>query len=155
MGSFGVTAFGFSDGTNMAGMRTMAEAARAKGRVELILVETPANPTNGLVDLDEACAAIADELGKWQGHRPPVLVDNTMLGPIFQVPLAGTWGSRASPASQVGAPPTQASTRARSTYSCGWLRFDAIASSRFLSDVLNNIHTVCATYRDLHTAFRL
>ena len=86
MGSFGVTAFGFSDGTNMAGMRTMAEAARAKGRVELILVETPANPTNGLVDL-EACAAIADELGKRQGHRPPVLVDNTMLGPIFQVPL--------------------------------------------------------------------
>jgi methionine-gamma-lyase len=86
MGAFGVTAFGFSDGTNMAGMRTMAEAARAKGRVELILAETPANPTNGLVDL-EACAAIADELGKRQGHRPPVVVDNTMLGPIFQVPL--------------------------------------------------------------------
>jgi methionine-gamma-lyase len=86
MGSFGVTAFGFSDGTNVAGMRATAEAARAKGRVELILVETPANPTNGLVDL-EACAAIADELGKRQGHRPPVLVDNTMLGPIFQVPL--------------------------------------------------------------------
>jgi methionine-gamma-lyase len=86
MGSFGVTAFGFSDGTNMASMRTMAEAARAKGRVELILAETPANPTNGLVDL-EACAAIADELGKRQGHRPPVVVDNTMLGPIFQVPL--------------------------------------------------------------------
>ena len=86
MGSFGVTAFGFSDGTNVAGMRTTAEAARAKGRVELILVETPANPTNGLVDL-EACAAIADELEKRQGLRPPVLVDNTMLGPIFQVPL--------------------------------------------------------------------
>ena len=86
MGSFGVTAFGFSDGTNVAGMRATAEAARARGRVELILVETPANPTNGLVDL-EACAAIADELGKRQGHRPPVLVDNTMLGPIFQVPL--------------------------------------------------------------------
>jgi methionine-gamma-lyase len=86
MGAFGVTAFGFSDGTNMAGMRTTAEAARAKGRVGLILVETPANPTNGLVDL-EACAAIADELEKRQGLRPPVLVDNTMLGPIFQVPL--------------------------------------------------------------------
>ena len=64
----------------MAGMRKTAEMARAKGRVELILVETPANPTNGLVDL-EACAAIADELKERQGLRPPVLVDNTMLGP--------------------------------------------------------------------------
>ena len=86
MASFGITAYGFSDGTDVAGMRTTADAARAKGRVELILVETPANPTNGLVDL-EACATIADELGKRQGLRPPVLVDNTMLGPIFQVPL--------------------------------------------------------------------
>jgi methionine-gamma-lyase len=39
-----------------------------------------------LVDL-EACAAIADEIEKRQGLRPPVLVDNTMLGPIFQTPL--------------------------------------------------------------------
>jgi methionine-gamma-lyase len=86
MGSFGTTAFGFSDGIDVAEMRTTAEAARAKGRVELILVETPANPTNGLVDL-KACAAIANELEQRQGFRPPVLVDNTMLGPIFQVPL--------------------------------------------------------------------
>ena len=68
------------------GCALTAEAARAKGRVGLIFVETPANPTNGLVDL-EACAAIADELEKRQGHRPPVVVDNTMLGPIFQTPL--------------------------------------------------------------------
>ena len=86
MGSFGITSFGFSDGIDVAEMRTTAEAARAKGRVELILVETPANPTNGLVDL-KACAAIANELEQRQGFRPPVLVDNTMLGPIFQTPL--------------------------------------------------------------------
>jgi methionine-gamma-lyase len=86
MGAFGITAFGFTDGIDVTGMRTTAEAARAKGRVGLILVETPANPTNGLVDL-RACAMIADELEKLQGFRPPVVVDNTMLGPIFQVPL--------------------------------------------------------------------
>jgi methionine-gamma-lyase len=86
MASFGITAYGFSNGTDVSGMRSTAEVARAKGRVELILVETPANPTNGLVDL-KACAAIADELEKRQGLRPPVLVDNTMLGPIFQTPL--------------------------------------------------------------------
>lgn len=86
MGAFGVTAFGFTDGVDVAQMRRVAEAAAARGRVAMILVETPANPTNGLVDL-AACKAIADELGKSQGHRPPVVVDNTMLGPIFQKPL--------------------------------------------------------------------
>src|SRR6516164_3334008 len=65
MASFGITAYGFSNGTDVSGMRSTAEVARAKGRVELILVETPANPTNGLVDL-AACAAIADELEKRQ-----------------------------------------------------------------------------------------
>jgi methionine-gamma-lyase len=86
MGAFGVTAFGFADGINTAEMRKTAEAARSRGRVGLILVETPANPTNGLVNL-ATCAAIADELAKSQGHRPPVVVDNTMLGPMFQTPL--------------------------------------------------------------------
>jgi methionine-gamma-lyase len=86
MGAFGVTSFGFTDGVNVAQMHETARAAAAKGRVGMILVETPANPTNGLVDL-AACTAIADELEKSQGHRPPVLVDNTMLGPKFQKPL--------------------------------------------------------------------
>jgi methionine-gamma-lyase len=86
MGAFGVVAFGFPDGVDIANMRLTAEAARKRGRVGLILVETPANPTNGLVDL-AACASIADELEKTQGYRPPVVVDNTMLGPMFQTPL--------------------------------------------------------------------
>jgi len=51
MGAFGVTPFGFTDGVNVSQMRETARAAAAKGRVGLILVETPANPTNGLVDL--------------------------------------------------------------------------------------------------------
>ena len=86
MAAFGIPPFGVTDGTDPAAIRAAADAARAKGRVGLILVETPANPTNGLVDL-AACAAIADELGTTQGHRPPVVVDNTLLGPLFQTPL--------------------------------------------------------------------
>jgi hypothetical protein len=35
-------------------------------------------------------------------------------------------------------------TSTRSMYLRGWLRSDAIASSRFLSDALNNTHIVCA-----------
>lgn len=88
---FGVLPFGFTNGIDVAQMRAAAknaeaEAKRNKGRVAMIMVETPANPTNGLVDL-AACATIADELEKSQGHRPPVVVDNTMLGPVFQKPL--------------------------------------------------------------------
>jgi methionine-gamma-lyase len=86
MGAFGVTPFGFTNGLDIAQMRETAKAAAAKGRVGMILVETPANPTNGLVDL-AACKLIADELEASQGHRPPVVVDNTMLGPKYQKPL--------------------------------------------------------------------
>ena len=51
---------------------------------------------------------------------------------------------------------TEASTtRVRSIYLRGWLRSDAIASSRLLSDVLNNTHTVCAIYTNSHAARRL
>ena len=86
MGAMGISAFGFTNGIDVAQMRAAAKEAAAKGRVAMILVETPANPTNGLVDL-AACATIADELGKSQNYRPPVVVDNTMLGPLFQTPL--------------------------------------------------------------------
>ncbi len=83
---FGIGAVGFTDGTDPARMGEAAEAARAQGRVGLIMLETPANPTSGLVDL-RAVAAIADRLGEAQGHRPPVVVDNTLLGPMYQKPL--------------------------------------------------------------------
>jgi len=86
LGAFGVQAFGFTDGVDVGKMRAAADAACAAGRLAMILVETPANPTNGLVDL-AACAAIADACGARQGHRPPIVVDNTLLGPMYQKPL--------------------------------------------------------------------
>ncbi len=53
-------------------------------RVALIYLETPANPTNALVDI----AAIA-ELARAQSRHRRILVavDNTFLGPLFQHPL--------------------------------------------------------------------
>jgi methionine-gamma-lyase len=86
LAAFGISAVGFTDGTDLARMDEATEVARAQGRVGLIVLETPANPTNGLVDL-RAVAAIADRLGAAQGHRPPVVVDNTLLGPMYQKPL--------------------------------------------------------------------
>jgi methionine-gamma-lyase len=52
----------------------------------MIYLETPANPTNGLVDIAR-CAEIARSLTDAKGRRPLVAVDNTFLGPLWQRPL--------------------------------------------------------------------
>ena len=57
-----------------------------KGRVAMIFIETPANPTNGLVDI-AMVRRVADKIGKAQGHTPVVACDNTLLGPVFQRPI--------------------------------------------------------------------
>jgi methionine-gamma-lyase len=86
MANFGIAAVGFVDGVSEAAVREAAQAARAKGRVSLILIETPANPTNTLVDI-ALLRRIADEIGAAQGFRPVLACDNTLLGPVFQHPL--------------------------------------------------------------------
>jgi cystathionine gamma-synthase/methionine-gamma-lyase len=58
----------------------------AIGPLKLIIAETPANPTAAVVDLD-LMVRIADEVGAKQGHRPLVVVDNTLLGPFAQRPI--------------------------------------------------------------------
>jgi methionine-gamma-lyase len=83
---FGVRQVGFEAEGGVAALDAGVQAARAAGRVGAIFVETPANPTNALVDIAEARRA-ADALAT-DGKRPPVIVDNTMLGPIFSTPLA-------------------------------------------------------------------
>ncbi len=84
--AFGITPVGFADGTSKAEIMAAAEEAMAKGRLAFIMLETPANPTNGLVDL-RAVAEVRDEISARQGHRPPIAVDNTLLGPMYQKPL--------------------------------------------------------------------
>lgn len=63
----------------------VAEASK-KGRVAMILAETPANPTNALIDLKHL-AGLAKKLEKDTGHKPVVATDNTFLGPLWQRPL--------------------------------------------------------------------
>jgi methionine-gamma-lyase len=84
--NLGVTAVGFADGVDEAVVRAAARAAMAKGRVSMILVETPANPTNSLVDV-ALMRSVADEIGVGQGHAPVIACDNTLLGPVFQLPI--------------------------------------------------------------------
>ncbi|MXP64947.1 cystathionine gamma-synthase family protein [Roseomonas sp. M0104] len=85
--AYGIQAQGFPDGLSEQAVGRAAEAAMARGRVSVIMVETPSNPTNSLVDL-ALLRRVADRIGQAQGHRPLVVCDNTMLGPLFQKPLA-------------------------------------------------------------------
>jgi methionine-gamma-lyase len=84
--NLGVSAVGFADGTSEASVKAAAEAAMQKGRVSVILIETPANPTNSLVDV-AMIRRVADAIGEKQGHVPIVACDNTLLGPVFQRPI--------------------------------------------------------------------
>jgi methionine-gamma-lyase len=89
---FGIKAVGFTSGCEVAALSEAAEralglAAQSRGKVCLVLVETPANPTNSLVDL-RLMREISEKIAARQGgERPPVAVDNTFLGPVFQRPL--------------------------------------------------------------------
>ncbi|MBN9538728.1 MAG: cystathionine gamma-synthase family protein [Alphaproteobacteria bacterium] len=87
MANFNIGAVGFVDGVNDQVVRAAAAEARSKGRVSIILIETPANPTNTLVDV-KLLRQVADEIGAAQGFRPILVCDNTLLGPVFQHPLA-------------------------------------------------------------------
>lgn len=82
----GVTSTGFADGVNEASVLAAAETAMAQGRVSVILVESPANPTNSLVDI-ALINRVADVIAQKQQHRPVIACDNTLLGPVFQRPL--------------------------------------------------------------------
>ena len=84
LSQFGIGAVGFVDGISEKAVR--AAMAEAKGRISIILIETPSNPTNSQVDI-ALMRRLADEIGTNQGHTPIIVCDNTLLGPVFQRPL--------------------------------------------------------------------
>jgi methionine-gamma-lyase len=87
LGKFGVKWLDFPAGATREEIdAVMTEAA--KGSVALIYLESPANPTNALVDV-EAVAASRDAIfGAIEGgEKPPIAIDNTFLGPLWFQPL--------------------------------------------------------------------
>jgi methionine-gamma-lyase len=64
-------------------VKALAQVAAQMDNLQLVLIETPANPTLMMSDIAEAAAVV-------RGHknRPLLAVDNTLLGPTFQHPLA-------------------------------------------------------------------
>jgi methionine-gamma-lyase len=85
LGKFGVSWLDFPAGAERSEIEAVLEQAKAKGRVPLIYLESPANPTNALVDV-EAVAAARDALFG-EAERPPIAIDNTFLGPLWSKPL--------------------------------------------------------------------
>jgi methionine-gamma-lyase len=85
LGRFGVTWLDFPAGATEDEIAEVVARAKAKGRVPLIYLESPANPTNALVDV-QAVARVRDA-AFGEGERPPIAIDNTFLGPLWQQPL--------------------------------------------------------------------
>jgi len=83
---FGIRRVGFLAGPGHPTLDEAVEEAKTRGRIRMIFVETPANPTNGLVDI-RACADVVQSLEPDERGRALVAVDNTFLGPIWQQPL--------------------------------------------------------------------
>ena len=84
---FGIRPVGFSAGARGTTIADALAEAGAAGTIGAILLETPANPTNALVDIG-TCAELAKGLADRNGRPPPLIVDNTFLGPLWQQPLA-------------------------------------------------------------------
>jgi methionine-gamma-lyase len=81
----GAEPISFPAGEPIAGLAPRLERSTGGRPVGAVLFETPANPTNALVDI-RALSSLAHGLGAG-GRRPVVMVDNTFLGPLWQHPL--------------------------------------------------------------------
>ena len=87
LGKFGVQWLDFPAAATGDEIGEVMARAKALGRVALIYLESPANPTNVLVDLD-AVVALRDQMFSSEAHVPPIAIDNTFLGPLWHHPIA-------------------------------------------------------------------
>jgi len=78
LGPLGVTGVPVPGGCGDA----LDEAIRSAKDPCIVMIETPANPTMMMTDIERAAAT-----AKRHPSRPIVMVDNTFLGPVFQHPL--------------------------------------------------------------------
>ena len=84
LGRFGVHWLDFPAGATREEIDAVLSRA-ASGNVALIYLESPANPTNALVDV-EAVAASRDAIFTG-ASKPPIAIDNPFLGPLWAKPL--------------------------------------------------------------------
>ena len=85
---FGVTYVDFPAGAGPEELdavmaRAKAQAAAQGGKVAMVYLESPANPTNALVDVE----AVRNARDAAFGPECPIAIDNTFLGPLWSRPL--------------------------------------------------------------------
>lgn len=81
---FGVKVVGFDPWDDCEKIESIIKEAGAE-KLRMIFVETPANPTNHLIDI-ECTASIAKQFST-NDRKVLLAVDNTYMGPIWQNPL--------------------------------------------------------------------
>jgi methionine-gamma-lyase len=85
LSQFGVSWIDFPAGATREEIDSVLAKAKEMGRVALIYLESPANPTNQLVDVEAVAAARKTAFGE---NGPPIAIDNTFLGPLWSKPLS-------------------------------------------------------------------
>lgn len=82
---WGIEVLGFRPGASRDELVQLIERSGKKDRLAMIFLETPANPTNDLVDI-AMCRSLADQFSTPE-RRAVIAVDNTYMGPLWQHPL--------------------------------------------------------------------
>jgi methionine-gamma-lyase len=83
--SFGIEILGFRAGQENEEIEKILMESGMQDKLKMIYVETPANPTNDLIDI-EMCTKIARKFST-SAKQVMVTVDNTYMGPLWQHPL--------------------------------------------------------------------
>jgi methionine-gamma-lyase len=88
MSRFGVSYVDFPAGAGREELDAVMAKAKAQaeangGKVAMIYLESPANPTNALVDVE----AVRDARDALLGSDCPIAIDNTFLGPLWSKPI--------------------------------------------------------------------
>lgn len=80
-----VESLGFKPGEEYGQLAELLEKQDKGKRLALIYIETPANPTNDIIDI-EACKKVAEAYSTAE-RQVLIVVDNTYMGPLWQHPL--------------------------------------------------------------------
>ena len=82
----GVQTISFNARHSKKDILNLLEEKGVKDKLGMIYLETPANPTNAMIDI-QMCREIADECAT-EEKQIQVAVDNTYMGPIWSHPIA-------------------------------------------------------------------
>ena len=81
-----IQSVGYLSSEGSLGLKQAVDRAKELGPISVVMLETPDNPTNNLIDIAE-CKKIVNDATKHQKSKPILAVDNTMMGPVWQQPL--------------------------------------------------------------------